>query len=271
MRPVGPLAVGLLLLCAGSQTVSPATADASQRVTLQTAFSPDRLGEPTTIEFGFHVLSTTAGQVPSPVTDVALDLPAGLGLATSTLGLAQCQSATLLERGLEGCRANAHVGIGFALGEVAVDGEILTETATVYALLGPSVGGNEQILFYLNANEPVSAQLVFPGQILPSLSPRFGGRLDMTIPLVPTWHSGPDVAVTSFSSTLGPRGLIYFKHVHGEIVPFRPQGISVPPRCPRGGFPFAASFAFLDGTRASASSSVACPRLKSSTLSGLSR
>lgn len=259
MRPLGPLGAGLLLICASSPALRPANAEASPRVTLQTAFIPDRLGEPTTIEFGFHVLSAAAGQVPSPVTDVTLDLPAGLGLATSTLGLAQCQSATLLERGLEGCGANAHVGIGFALGQVAVEGEILTETASVDALLGPSVGGNEQILFYVNANEPVSAQFVFTGQILPSLSPRFGGRLDTVIPLVPTWHDGPYVGVTSFSSTLGPRGLIYFKHVHGQIVPFRPKGISVPTRCPRGGFPFAANFAFLDGTNASAHASVACP------------
>jgi hypothetical protein len=263
MRLVVLLAAGLLLLSTGSQTLRPATADATQRVTLETTFSPDRLGQPTTIEFGFHVLSTTAGQVPSPVTDVALDLPAGMGLATSTLGLAQCQSATLLERGLEGCRANAHVGVGFATGQVSIEGEIVTETATVYALLGPSVGGNEQILFYLDANEPVSAQLIFPGQILPPLSPGFGGRLDTTIPLVPTWHNGPDIAVTSFSSTLGPRGLIYFRHVHGEIVPFRPRGISVPVRCPRDGFPFAASFTFLDGSHTSAGSSVACPRVKS--------
>lgn len=61
----------------------PETARASQQVTLQTKFIPDRLGEATTIEFGFRISSVTPGQVPSPVTEVNLDLPAGMGLATS--------------------------------------------------------------------------------------------------------------------------------------------------------------------------------------------
>jgi hypothetical protein len=231
---------------------------ASQRVTLQTAFAPDRLKTPTTIEFGFHVLSTIRGQVPSPVTDVSLDLPAGMGLATSTLGLAQCPPSTLIELGPEGCPANARVGIGTAHAELMVEHEIIGESATIHALLGPPAGENEQVLFYVEARTPVGAQFVFLSEILPA-SGRYSGRLDTTIPLIPTWTGGPNISVTSFSSTIGPRGLTYYRHVNGKIVPFHPRGISVPAHCPRGGFPFRATFTFLDRTHATATSAVPCP------------
>jgi hypothetical protein len=256
MRRTGSLTA--VLTCVGL-LVSPAAGDAGpQRITLQTAFAPDRLRTPTTIQFGFHVLSANPGQVPSPVTKMSLDLPAGMGLATSTLGLAQCPPATLIEQGLAGCPASAQVGIGTAEAEMRVEHEILDESATVHALLGPPAGENEQVLFYVEAITPVGAQFVFPGVILPA-SGRYSGRLDTTIPLIPTWSEGPNVSVTSFSSTIGPRGLTYYRHLKDRFVPFHPRGIAVPAHCPRGGFPFRADFTFLDRTRATATSAVPCP------------
>lgn len=257
MRNAGLLAA-VLLLCASPLGYTPTTVEASQQVTLQTGFTPDKLDTPTTIEFGFHVHSTTPEHVPSPVTDVSLDLPAGMGLATSTLGLAECSPTTLLEQGPNGCPANAQVGIGTAHAEMAGEGEILTETATIHAFLGPPADENEQVLFYAEGTMPVAAQLLFPSQILPATG-IYSGRLDTTIPLIPTWANGPDIAVTSFNSTIGPRGLTYYRHTHGEIVPFHPKGITVPEHCPHNGFPFAATFTFLDNTHATTTSTVPCP------------
>jgi hypothetical protein len=235
------------------------TADAAQRTTLQVAFTPDRLGASTTVEFGFHVQSTTAGQVPSPLTNLDLALPAGVSLATSSLGLDVCQPTVLLERGPEGCRANAHIGAGAARGEVAVAGQIVTEAATVDALLGPPAGENDQILFYLAGVEPLSAELIFPGALLLTGAVGYSGSINTSVPLVRAWSSGPYISLTSFSSTLGPLGLTYYRHRHGKVLPFTPRGIAVPGKCPRGGFPFAAKFAFLDGSRASAVAAVPCP------------
>jgi hypothetical protein len=260
MRNTAFLAAIILLCAAISGDCLPETARASQHVTLQTKFIPDKLGEATTIEFGFRVSSVTQGKVPSPVTEVNLDLPAGMGLATSTLGLAQCTPSVLLEQGLSGCPANSRVGTGSARAELPSEGEILTETAVVQALLGPPVNETEQVLFYAEAYTPVSAQLVFPGLVLPAPSARYSGRLDTAIPLIPTWVDGPDIAVTSFSSTLGPLGLTYYRHIHDKIVPFKPKGIAVPTKCPRGGFPFRADFSFADGTHATTQSVVPCPR-----------
>ena len=88
---------------------------------------------------------------------------------------------------------------------------------------------------------------------------RFGSQLAIAVPLVASVPGGPDVSIVSVTSTIGPRHLTYYRHVHGRLVPFKPRGVSVPERCPPGGFPFAADFTFQDGSRTSATTTVPCP------------
>ncbi len=248
----------------------PGAAHAGQTITLETRFNPDRLGARTTIEFGFQVHSTIPGQTPSPVTDVDLHLPAGLGLATSTLGLANCAPAALLEQGPTGCPANARIGFGSALVAVPAEGGPVEEEGSLTALIGAPNSEHLEVLFYAEGSAPVYAQLVFPGQLLDDDAP-FSGRLNTAIPLIPSWPGGPDIAVTRMSSTIGPLGLTYYRHVDGKVVPFHPLGISVPTRCSHGGFPFRVDVAFLDGTRASTTSAVPCPDSPLSTRPGRHR
>lgn len=247
----------LAALCLGA--APPIPAQAGQTVTLHTSFNPDRLGARTTIEFEFTVHSTIPLRAPSPVTNVDLHLPAGLGLITSTLGLANCEPAELIAGGVEGCPANARIGFGSAI--VAVPGEVepVREQGSLTAFVGPVNSEHLEVLFYAEGHTPVFAQLVFPGQLLED-GPPFSGRLNTAIPLIPTWPGGPDVSVTRMTSTIGPRGLTYYKHAHGKLVPFRPRGLEVPEHCPRHGFPFRVDIAFLDGTHRTAVSAVPCPR-----------
>jgi hypothetical protein len=67
------------------------------------------------------------------------------------------------------------------------------------------------------------------------------------------------VSIVSVQTTIGPSHLTYYKHVHGRRVAFRPRGVSVPERCPHGGFPFAAEFTFQDGSTATGVTTVPCP------------
>ncbi|HEV3319522.1 MAG TPA: hypothetical protein VG053_07310 [Solirubrobacteraceae bacterium] len=254
-KPRVAILIATTALCAGL----PVAARAGQTVTLKTSFNPDRLGARTTIEFGFQAHSTIPQRAPEPVTDVDLHLPAGLGLATSTLGLANCDPAALLAGGVDGCPANARIGFGSALVTVPAESGPVEEEGSLTALVGPPNNEHLEILFYAEGHSPVFAQLVFPGQVLDD-NPPFSGRLDTAIPLIPTWPGGPDVAVTRMTSTIGPRGLTYYRHAHGKIVPFHPRGIAVPERCPRRGFPFRVDIAFLDGTHQTATSTVPCPR-----------
>jgi hypothetical protein len=247
----------LAALCA-SPALAPATAAAEQeQAALHASFTPDRLSASTTIAFGFH-LQTPSGLAPPPLTSIILHMPAGMNYTLTTLGLSICQPATLQADGIKGCPPNSRVGSGNALVEVPFGTGSGHEIPEVQAVVGPSHDGNMVVLFYANGQTPVFAQLVFAGEVLPD-SGTFGSQLATTVPLIPSVPNGPDVSIVNVNATIGPAGLTYYKHVHGRRVAFHPLGIGVPERCPRGGFPFSAAFAFEDGSTASAATTVPCP------------
>jgi hypothetical protein len=260
MRPITSARPALLAALAAALVggLAPASALAvSEDATLNASFNPDRLSTPTTIAFGFH-LATSEGTAPPPLTSLDLKLPAGMNYTATTLGLAICGPAALLARGLAGCPPNSRLGFGSAVVEVPFGTGAGHEIPEVQAVAGPSPSGNLTVLFYANGLYPVSAQLTFSGEVLPD-SGRLGSQLVTNVPLVTSVPGGPDVSIVSVTTTIGPRHLTYYKHVHGRLVPFHPQGVSVPERCPRGGFPFAAEFGFQDGTSTSAATTVPCP------------
>jgi hypothetical protein len=249
-----------LLVCASSLCAVPAlAAGVSEQASLHASFTPDRLGASTTIAYGFH-LQTSDGLAPPPLTSIVLHIPAGMNYTLTTLGLAICQPAVLQAQGPMGCPPNSRLGSGSALVEVPFGTGSGHEIPEVQAAAGPSNNGNLVVLFYANGQSPVSAQLVFQGEVLPD-SGIFGSQLVTTVPLITSVPGGPDVSIVNVNATIGPSGLTYYKHVHGKLEPFHPLGIGVPERCPRGGFPFSASFVFQDGSQTSASTTVPCPPL----------
>jgi hypothetical protein len=242
-----------LLLCAC--LTSPG--QAAQTVALHTSFTPNRLGASTTIGFGFTIGATDGG-LPSPLTHVALRLPAGMNYVTTTLGLAICKPQNLIAKGLSGCSPNSRLGYGSAFVEVPFGTGSGREIPNIQALMGPPHNGNIVVLFYADGRAPVYAQLVFQGELLPG-GGGFGGNLDTTIPLIPSVPNGPPVSIIKVESTIGPNHLTYYKRVHGRLVGYHPRGVSIPETCPHGGFRFVADFSFQDGTTATASSAVPCP------------
>jgi len=244
--------IALLVCCA-----LPASAGAAETATLHTSFSPDKLGASTTIGFGFQITNTT-GELPAPLSSLSLHLPAGIDYVTTTLGLAICQPADLLAHGLSGCSPNSRLGFGSALVEVPFGTGSGHEIPEIQALMGPPHEGNIVVLFYANGQAPVSAQIVFQGELV-SGSETLGGSLNAAVPLIPSVPNGPPVSILSVQSTIGPSHLTYYTHSHGKTIAFHPQGVSVPQRCPAGGFQFSATFGFTDGTSTVAKSVVPCP------------
>jgi hypothetical protein len=236
----------------------PAAAGGAQTVSLEVALSPERLGHDTTLEFGFRI-AAPAGVVPSPLTGLNLSYPAHFGIATSGLGVATCSPAALERVGANGCPADSRMGYGNAIAEVQDGPEILQETASTSIFMAPVQNGSLALLFFADGEAPLSAQIVFPGLLLPAQAP-FGGDLAISVPLVPSVPGAPYVAVVRLRSTIGPRRLTYYERVHGQLVPYRPKGIVLPTRCPHGGFPFAATFKFADTSSAIARAIVPCPR-----------
>lgn len=253
-RIVAIATVAVALACAAV----PAAAQAlTEHATLSASFSPNKLGTPTTITFAFH-LSTSEGVAPPPLTAMDLQMPAGMNYTTTQLGLAICQPAELIAKGLAGCPANSRLGYGSAEVEVPFGTGSGHEIPEIQAVAGPSPTGNLSVLFYANGLYPVDAQLGFTGEVLPD-SGRYGSQLSANVPLVTSVPGGPDVSIVNVKTSIGPNHLTYYKRVHGRRVAYKPRGVSVPERCPRGGFPFAANFTFEEGSTASAQVSVPCP------------
>jgi hypothetical protein len=257
MRALATAVVVCVALAAGPAAQ---VARASETVVLHSSFSPDRLGASTTIGFGFDIANPEGG-LPSPLNSVSLHLPAGINYLSTTLGLAICQPAALLAKGLAGCPANSRLGHGSAFVEVPFGLEAGREIPDIQALMGPPHGVNIVVLFYADGREPVYAQIVFQGELIAG-SQLFGGSLNAAVPLIPSVAGGPPVSIVSVSATIGPAGLTYYERVHGRTVAFHPTGVSVPLHCPRGGFKFSALFTFVDGSSTVANSSVPCPRRK---------
>jgi hypothetical protein len=93
-------------------------------------------------------------------------MPAGMNYTRTTLGLAVCQPAVLLAKGLCGCPANSRLGYGSAYVEVPFGTGSGTEIHEIQALSGPSPSGNMVVPFYANGQIPVYAQLAFTGEVL---------------------------------------------------------------------------------------------------------
>ncbi|HEY8303412.1 MAG TPA: hypothetical protein VIG42_02370, partial [Solirubrobacteraceae bacterium] len=224
---------------------------------LRVSFDPDIAGGRTTIRLALRVRGS-GGATPSPLRSLALRLPPGMGIATSTLGQANCEPARLIHGGLRGCSENARVGRGEATAVVPVGATSLPEKASLDALMGPAREDRLEVLFYVQALSPVFAQLVFASVVEEDRLP-YGEQLDASIPLIQAWPEGPDMALEAFAFSIGPAGLTYHRQVNGRTVSYRPRGVRLPRSCPRGGFPFGALLSFQDGTHESAVYHVPCP------------
>ncbi|MGC2374705.1 MAG: hypothetical protein WA484_12600 [Solirubrobacteraceae bacterium] len=246
-----------LALALGGCACLASTAAAAQTVRLKVAFDPDRAGVRTTIKLALRI-GGPGHAPPVPVTSLALRLPPDMGIATTTLGESNCDPAALIARGLHGCSANARMGLGEATAVVPVGSHNVQEKASLNVLMGPALQNRLEVLFYVEAREPVFAQLVFPS-VFAEDRPPFGEQLDTAIPLVQAWPSGPNLALETFDSTIGPLHLTYRRQVNGKTISFHPHGVRVPRACPAGGYPFGALLGFQDGTSATARYHVACP------------
>ena len=255
-----------LLLAAGTAACAwgwgwaPSPCGAAETAKLHVKLAPERLGDPTTIEFGVRIASGPgpAGGIPAPLTELDLTYPAGVGLGTSGLGVESCRPAALRTLGPKACPPDSRMGYGSALVEVPFGPEPISEHANVELFMAPVQAEQVRMLFYAAGQNPVIAQLVLPATLASAPAPS-GGALDTELPLVPTFPQAPDVSVLRFSSTLGPLGLSYYEQIHGRTIAYRPRGVVLPKHCPRAGFPFTAELGFADATKVTALTRVPCP------------
>jgi hypothetical protein len=248
------------LLTAGACLASaclPAPARATPTVSLHAAFAPETLGHSTTVSFRVQIAPTTE-LLPPPLTEAGIRYPAGLDISLSGLGIETCSAQTLELTGLQGCPPDSLMGEGRAIAEFPVKHEVFRETAQIAIVRGAEQEGHLAMLLYVYDETAVNAELILPSQLFGGVKP-FGGRLEIQVPLVATLPEAPDLAVAEIQLVLGPKDLVYYERAHGKEVRYKPAGIRLPGRCPRGGFPFTVELGFLGGSHASGRTAVPCP------------
>jgi hypothetical protein len=235
----------------------PASAFAVPKVTLHAGFNPERLGQSTTLNLRIGVAPGSEA-IPPPLVHAELRYPAGLDPQLSGLGIEACTAATLEAAGVQGCPVDSVMGEGQAIAEFLIAHRIVREVASLTAVRTTEREGHLTMLLYLYDETAVSAQLILTSQLLPAGGP-FAGLVNIEIPLVHSLPETPDVSVSEIQLGLGPESLTYSENTAGKLIHYIPEGIDLPKHCPRGGFPFAVTLGFADGSHASARTAVPCP------------
>lgn len=223
-----------------------ATARADTSATILASLSPDRLRANAALTLTIRFSGGAFG-VPVPVRTAVLQLPAGLRL--NVPHLRSCSSRRLLARGVKGCPPQSEIGTGHAFAEAHAGSLNLTEQVTLWAFLGPAQNLQPTFEILGQGYTPLDERVVFIGRVLADRAP-YGEQLALSIPAIPTLPLEPDASLVSFSLTIGA----------GERRRRRdPNTVVLPSSCPAGGFPFAAQFAYADGSSGSALATAPCP------------
>jgi hypothetical protein len=252
------LARALASVAFAATFISAAAAQAAPSVRFHASFTPDRPGQRTSAAFEIRI-AVPGGGLPPPLTSAVVRYPAGLGIALSGLGIDSCARLTLEAFGVHGCPAGSIMGEGSATAAIEFGPEIVREPAHLTLVRSPEEHGQLAMLFLVDAEGPVYAQPVLTGSLLAAPAP-YGGQIEIGVPLVESLPSAPDVSVVAIRLRLGPQGLVYYEHVDGRFVPYRPLGLRLPSRCPLDGYPFALELRFQDGSAATDRIAVPCPR-----------
>jgi hypothetical protein len=259
-KPPSPRSVLAACACtlALSGAAGPQLAGAYAQTTasLHAAFEPYRLGRRTTLQFEF-AFSAPVGTIPPPLTEMQLRYPGGINFFLNDLGTRICAQPVLEASGPAGCPPDSAMGYGVVRTGIVLGDTPVEESSPITILRAPERDGHLALLFFAEGREPVVTNVIFSGLLLSAKEP-FGGNVKIGVPLVETLPGAPYVSVLHLHATIGPEHLTYYHNVDGVSLAFAPQGILLPPTCPRASFPFAAIFVFSDGTRALASATVPC-------------
>ncbi len=213
--------------------------------TIAPSLSPDRLRARASLTFTIHY-SGGEFDVPAPVRRSVLRLPAGMSLEVPSLH--SCSAARLRARGSSGCPARSRIGVGHALVEAHAGSQTIVEDVALSAFLGPPENLQPTFEVLAQGHTPLDERVVLSGTVLTVGAP-YGEALAMSLPPVPTLPMESDASIVTFSLTVGAS-------VHPSA---EQSAVLVPSRCPTGGFPFAAEFAYADGSAGEATASIPCP------------
>lgn len=200
-------------------------------------------GQPWNIGLNVHsVIDTTTGEKPSELKSILFLFPRA---KVNAKFFKTCDPVRLRGGGPSACPSGSRLGGGTAL----ADARPLVNPvhATVSMFNGKPKNGNPVFLFLAQATE-VSVDILLTGE-LKRTSGRFGYRLEIPLPRIPTLPGQPDAAVHEIDVNVNATTLRKGKRVYL---------LQAPSSCPSGGFPFQTTFSFYDDQRLTTNSSISC-------------
>ena len=251
-RRAGVLLVVLALCtCALLATV----AWAAETLTVQAHFTPDKLGSSTNLSLTASFSSTTGGP-PSPVTKFTMYAPAGM--TVDARGAGTCSPIALEKAGPSGCPADSRAGFGGGVGLVELPAGPVRESYTLDFFFASKSHGRMVLLAYASARAPLTVELVVVAREVPAPKP-YGLGFSVEVPPISTFPGAPEASIESVFATLGAANVAYYENVHGKrkLVPVK--GLTVPKRCPAGGFAAEGTIDFADGSTLTVNPTIPCP------------
>lgn len=203
------------------------------------------LGAGAALEATLTISGTEYGGYPSPVTQVVVELPAGVKLHQS--GFATCPTAVLESHEVSDCPKRSYAGpAGEALGVVSFGGTRVNEKATIQAFFAPE----NKLAFYTEGTSPALLEVLATGAFS-TAAPPFGPKLTVPVPLVLTVPGAPYASVLSIKGKVGAA----FKQGK-KLISYG----TVPKTCPKGGFKGKVELTFLSGEEVTVNPTVPCPK-----------
>jgi hypothetical protein len=205
------------------------------------------LGHGAAAAFEFTIAGTEYGGFPPPLIGVNTYAPKGVVLNSASFP--QCPLTTLEKTGA--CAKDSQAGpLGHALGVVSFGSERVPEEVEIQSYFAD--GG---LAFYVAGHSPVALEFISKGHFVKS-SGLFSEEFIGEVPLVETVPGAPDASTERISVKVGSaikkgRKTTYY--------------LTVPKKCPAGGFPFKAELLFaglggLTPQTVTSSYKVPCPK-----------
>jgi hypothetical protein len=244
---LGLAVLGLAVLCLS------ATALAAPTFTFKVTAVPipgfphtgDILGAGAAFQGEGTISGTEYGGFPPPLTGIEVYAPAGAKLHPQ--GFATCAPSTIEKEGPGPCPRTSIAGSkGFATGAVSFGGERVQETASVQPFFAP--GGNLE--FFVDGKTPVVLEVLGVGHVVDA-APPFGLELLGEVPLIETVPGAPDASFEEGDISVGAA----YKRGKKTI-----SYLTLPKRCPQGGFPAKVEVSFLGGATAQVTDQIPCPK-----------
>ncbi len=230
-----------------------ATASAAPTITMKAVAVPiagfphtgNILGAGAALKTEFTISGTEYGGFPPPLTGVKFYGPAGAKLHPQ--GFATCSPTVIETKGPGPCPKKSVAGPkGSASGVVSFGVERVAETVSVQPFFAP--GGNLE--FFVDGTTPVSIEILSKGSVVSS-TPPFGPTVLAEVPLIESVPGALDASAKEINVVVGAaykqgKNTVYY--------------ITVPKKCPKGGFPLKTVMNFLGGATAEAVDKEPCPK-----------